>query len=125
MNTCSKCAAMALVFVIALAVSLPNLALADEDVPLVDGELWKKSTASQKKAYIIGVGNLMVVEYLYQEGSKQMPSDDQTIIQRLYKSSEGVTLDGMTDRIDQWYKAHPDKLKEPVLVVIWNELVEK
>jgi len=28
-------------------------------------------------------------------------------------------------QIDQWYPKHPDKMKEPVLVVIWHEIVEK
>ncbi len=120
-----KLAAFAIVCAIALLVSLPYATLASEDVPLVDGELWTKSSLAEKKSYLIGSGNLMVVEYLYQEGSKQVPSDDQTVIQRLYKAMDGVTLDALTRKIDQWYKKHPDKLKEPVLVVIWHEIVEK
>jgi hypothetical protein len=109
----------------AFLVSLPATGLASEDVPLADGELWSKSSRPEKKAYIVGISNMMVVEYLYQEGAKQKPSDDQTIIQRLYDAADGITLDGMIERIDQWYKTHPDQMKEPVLVVIWNELVEK
>ena len=111
--------------IIALMVSLPSAGFASEDVPLADGELWSKSSRFEKIAYVVGAGNMMVVEYLYQEGAKQKPSDDQTIIQRLYKAADGVTLDEMINRIDQWYKTHPDKMKEPVLVVIWNELVQK
>jgi hypothetical protein len=118
-------AAVAVICTVALMVSLPSAGLASEDVPLADGELWSKSSRLEKVAYIIGVGNLMVVEFLYQEGAKQKPSDDQTIIQRLYDAADGITLDGMIERIDQWYKTHPDQMKEPVLVVIWNELVEK
>ena len=110
---------------IASMVSFPKAGLASEDVPLADGGLWTKSSRAEKVAYIVGAGNLMVVEYLYQEAAKQTPSDDQTIIQRLYKASDGITLDGMIDRIDRWYKMNPDKMKEPVLVVIWRELVEK
>ena len=124
MNICLKHAALAFVFIIALALSLPNSALAGEDVPLVDGTLWTESSPVEKKSYVIGMANLMVVEYLYQEGSKQMPSDDQTIIQRLYDATEDVTLDGIIDLIDQWYKNHPGQLKEPVIVVIWNEFVK-
>ena len=120
-----KLAAFAIVCAIALLVSLPYATLASEDVPLVDGELWTKSSLAEKKSYLIGSGNLMVVEYLYQEGSKQVPSDDQTVIQRLYKAMDGVTLDALTRKIDQWYKKHPDNLKDPVLVVIWHEIVEK
>lgn len=117
--------AVAVICTMALMVLLPGAGLASEDVPLADGELWTQSSRAEKVAYIVGVGNLMVVEYLFQEGAKQQPSDDQTIIQRLYNAADGITLDGMIDRIDQWYKMYPDKMKEPVMVVIWRELVEK
>lgn len=108
-----------------LLVSLPYATLASEDIPLIDGELWKESSLAEKKSYLVGAGNLMVIEYLYQEGSKQVPSDDQTVIQRLYKATDGVTLNELISQIDQWYQKHPDKMKEPVLVVIWHEIVEK
>lgn len=67
----------------------------------------------------------MVVEYLFQEGANKKPTDDQTIIRRLYNAAEDVTPDGIIDQIDQWHEKHPDKMKEPMLVVIWQELVEK
>lgn len=118
-------AAVAVVCTVALMVSLPGAGLASEDVPLADGELWSKSSRPEKIAYIVGMSNLMVVEYLFQEGANKKPTDDQTIIQRLYDAADGITLDGMISRIDQWYKTHPDQMKEPVLVVIWQELVEK
>jgi len=120
-----KFSAFAIVCSIALLVSLPYATLASEDIPLVDGELWKQSSVAEKKSYLVGAGNLMVVEYLYQNGSKQVPSDDQTVVQRMYKATDGVTLDGLIGQIDQWYQKHPDKMKEPVLVVIWHEIVEK
>lgn len=117
--------AVAVACTAALMVSFSGAGIAGEDVPLADGGLWTKSSRAEKVAYIVGAGNLMVVEYLYQGAAKQKPSDDQTIIQRLYKASDGITLDGMIDRIDQWYKMNPDKMREPVLVVIWREIVEK
>ena len=117
--------AVAVTCMAAFSVSLPASGLAGEDVPLADGELWSKSSVFEKKAYIVGISNLMVVEYLYQEGANKKPTDDQTIIRRLYNAAEDVTLDGIIDQIDQWYEKHPDKMKEPVLVVIWQELVEK
>ena len=118
-------AAVAVTCMAVLLVSLPASGLASEDVPLADGELWSKSSRPEKIAYIVGISNLMVVEYLFQEGANKKPTDDQTIIRRLFNAAEDVTLDGIIDQIDQWYEKHPDKMKEPVLVVIWQELVEK
>lgn len=115
----------AMIFAVMMAtMAVPITAIGNEDVPLADGTLWTKSSHSEKVSYLVGAGNLMVVEYLFQTGSKNMPSDDQTIIQRLYKATDGQTLDGLIARIDTWYKDHPDKMNEPVLVVIWKDIVE-
>lgn len=96
-----------------------------EDVPLANGKLWMESSNVEKKSYIVGVSNLMVIEYLYQEGSKKTPTDDQTLIQRFFKHSEGVTLDGIIQRIDRWYQTHPDQMDEIVIAVIWKELIKE
>jgi hypothetical protein len=109
---------------VAFVVSLSSLAFA-EDIPLANGERWQASSRPEKISYIIGISNLMVLEYLYQEGAGQRPSDDQTIIQRLYHAAEGKTLDAMIAEVDQWYSDNPDKLQEPVLIVIWNEVVKE
>ena len=115
----------AMIFAVMLvAMTVPMAAVGNEDVQLVDGALWIKSSHSEKISYLVGAGNLMVVEYLFQTSSKKVPSDDQTIIQRLYKATDGQTLDGLIDRIDTWYKNHPDKTDQPVLVVIWKDIVE-
>jgi hypothetical protein len=86
MSKKTKFAAFAMGCAFIFMVSLPYAALASEDIPLVDGELREKSSPAEKKSYLVGAGNLMVVEYLYQNGSKQVPSDDQTVIQRMYKA---------------------------------------
>jgi hypothetical protein len=124
MSKQTKIAAVAIGCATILFFLLPHATLAGEDIPLVDGDLWTESSLAEKKSYLVGAGNLMVVEYLYQEGSKQVPSDDQTVIQRLYAATDGVTLDELISQIDQWYQKNPDKMKEPVLVVIWREIVE-
>jgi hypothetical protein len=120
----TKLFSLALVCFFALMVLLPVAALSEEDVQLINGNDWTQSTLPEKKSYLIGAGNLMVVEYLYQEGSGQIPSHDQTMIQRFYKAMEDLTLDDLIDEIDGWYKKNPEKMKEFVLVVIWKEIVE-
>ena len=113
-----------LIWAMFLVGSMSGVASGDEDVPLVNGEHWTKSSRAEKVAYIVGAGNLMVLEYLYQGEAKQKPTDDQTVIQRFYKGVDGLSLDELINRIDQWYSKHPDKLKEPVLVVVWHDIVE-
>jgi hypothetical protein len=47
----------------------------------------------------------------------------QTSIQRLYEEIDEVTLDEAIDRIDKWYKDHPDQLDATVIEVIWLDMV--
>jgi len=63
---------------LALAVTWSN-ARADE-VPLARGEHWTKSTEQVKKAYLIGIANVIQVETAYHAGTP--PSDDQRFVPR-------------------------------------------
>ena len=97
-------------------------AVAEEDVPFVAGEAWLKTAAPLKRAYLIGVANLMSVEYAFQMETGP-PPDKQTTIRRLFEEIDDISLDETVDRIDQWYKKHPDKMDMTVLEVIWVDMV--
>lgn len=97
-----------------------GMARADE-VPLVTGEQWTKSTADMKKVYLIGIANTLQVESAY-EGATP-PSDAQSLVPRFGKGLKGQTLDSVKDRLDSWYSANPEKLKRPVLETVWFEIV--
>lgn len=99
---------------------LSGSARADE-VPLVTGEHWTKSTEQLKKVYLIGVANVLQVDTAYHAESP--PSDSQSIVPRLAKGLKGQTLDSVREGLDRWYAAHPDRLQRPVLETIWFEMV--
>ena len=97
-----------------------GIARADE-VPLVTGEQWTKSTADVKKVYLVGIANTLQVESAY-EGATP-PGDAQSLVPRFGKGLTGQTLDSVKDRLDGYYAANPDKLKRPVLETIWFEII--
>jgi len=99
---------------------LSGSARADE-VPLVTGEHWTKSTEQLKKVYLIGVANVLQVDTAYHAESP--PSDSQSIVPRLAKGLKGQTLDSVREGLDRWYAANPDRLQRPVLETIWFEMV--
>ena len=104
---------------VALLVALPAAA---EDVPFVDGKMWKKSAPILKRTYLVGISNLLSAEYAVQK-TFGPPPDDQTAIQRLYEEIDDVTLDEAVARIDQWYTANPDQMDTTVIEVIWLDMV--
>lgn len=106
---------------IVLAAAWGN-ARADE-VPLVTGEHWTKSTDQVKKAYLVGIANVLQVETAY-EGTSP-PSDAQSVVPRFAKGLKGGghTIDSVREGLDRWYAANPDKIQRPVIETIWFEMV--
>jgi hypothetical protein len=92
-----------------------------DEVPLVTGEHWTKSTEPMKKAYLIGIANVLQLEAAYQAASP--PSDATSVVPRFARGLKGHTLDTVRERLDNWYAAHPDRLQRPVIETIWFEMV--
>jgi len=110
----------------AMIVSCMALALAwgsarADEVPLITGEHWTKSSEQLKKVYLIGIANVVQIETAYHAATP--PSDGQSIVPRLAKGLKGHTLDSVREGLDRWYAANPDKLQRPVLETIWFEMV--
>jgi len=92
-----------------------------QEVPIVNGELWTKSTEQVKKAYLVGIANVLQVETAYQAANK--PSDTQSLVPRAAKGLQGQTLDTVREGLDRWYAANPSRLQRPVLETLWFEMV--
>ena len=92
-----------------------------DDVPLVTGEHWSKSSEQLKKAYLIGIANVVQVETAYFGANP--PSDAQSFVPRFASGLKGHTLDSVREGLDKWYAGHPDQLQRPVIETIWFEMV--
>lgn len=93
-----------------------------EGVAMITGEQWMQSTEQLKKVYLIGIANAYEVEAAYY-GAKP-PSDEQSLIPRFGRGLKGETLDTVREKLNQWYAAHPDQVKRPVIETIWFEMVQ-
>jgi hypothetical protein len=92
-----------------------------DDVPVVTGEHWSRSSVDVKKAYLIGVANLLQVENAYFGATP--PTDAQSFVPRMVRGLRGQSLDSVRDALDRWYAANPTRLQRPVLETIWFEIV--
>ena len=90
------------------------------ELPLVTGEQWTTSSEAVKKAYLIGIANLVQVQTAYFAANP--PTDAQNFVPRLAKGMQGQTLDSVREGLDRWYAANPTKLKRPVLDTLWFEM---
>ncbi len=92
-----------------------------QEVPLVTGEHWTKSSEEMKKVYLVGIANITQIEIAYQGSTPA--ADAQSVLPRLVKGLKGHTLDTVRDGLDRWYAAHPDRLQRPVIETLWFEMV--
>jgi hypothetical protein len=92
-----------------------------DEVPVVTGEHWTKSSSEMKKAYLIGIANMLQVETAYFGATP--PSDAQSFVPRMVRGLRAQTLDTVRDTIDRWYATNPGRLQRPVLEIIWFEIV--
>jgi len=90
------------------------------EVQMITGEQWTQSSEAVKKAYLVGLANMIQVQTAYQGANP--PTDAQSFIPRLAKGMQGQTLDGVRENLDRWYAANPTRLKRPVLDIIWFEM---
>ena len=100
--------------------ALSGSARADE-VRLVTGEQWTRSSDELKKAYLVGIANVAQVETAYTAANP--PPDAQSIVPRMVRGLKGQTLDSVREALNKWYAAHPDRLQRPVIETIWFEMV--
>jgi hypothetical protein len=105
--------------VLALLLAVPSLAAANE-VPVVTGEHWTKSTPQERKAFLIGAATIIELE---QEVQGDNPPK-KTTIEVWCKGLSAYNFDEMVAAIDAWYAANPDKATRPVVEVMWYELAK-
>jgi hypothetical protein len=106
---------------VVMAAALASASARADEVPLVTGEQWSKSTEQLKKVYLVGLVNVMQVETAYH--AAKPPADDQSFIPRFAKGMKGQTLDTVREGLDRWYAANPSQLQRPVIETIWFEMV--
>ena len=103
-----------------MALALAAVPARAAELPLVTGEQWTTSSEAVKKAYLVGVANLVQVQTAYHGANP--PSDSQSFVPRLAKGMQGQSLDSVREGLDRWYAANPTKLKRPVLDTLWFEM---
>lgn len=108
-------------FAACLALGMAGGLAGASEIPLVDGAHWVASTPEAKKAYLIGMANIVQIEAAYQA---EIPATDvKRFSPQVAKGMRGQTLASVQSAVDAWYAANPDQLQRPVVETIWFEMV--
>ena len=111
----------ALIVLAFLALSLASFGTRAQEVTIVTGEHWTQSGPDLKKAYLLGIANMLQVEVAY--FGNNPPADTQSFVPRMARGLRGQTVDSVRDALDRWYAANPTRLSRPVLETLWVEIV--
>ena len=96
-------------------------AWAGEDLTIVTGEHWTKSSLEQKRAYLFGIGNILEIE-------QAMAGDDyeslrgRSIVPVLLEGLSGVSIANISELLDAFYANHCDQAGRPVIEVLYLEI---
>ncbi|MBF0481132.1 MAG: hypothetical protein HQK81_09455 [Desulfovibrionaceae bacterium] len=112
---------MRLIFPWALVLSA-GLALAEElDFPVVSGSQWMHSSVEEKLAYVNGMATMIELEKEAQ--GKAKPAAESTgLIDGWIAGLAGLRLDEIVDKLDAYYRKHPDRADRPVVETLWHEV---
>ena len=101
------------------AIALPVVASAQTRF-LADGRDWQRSTLEQRRSYLTGVQNTLVVAA--RDDVKN--GRNGTFAQKVEQGLKGTQIERAVLAVDAFYKANPGQLDLPVLTVVWRELAK-
>lgn len=128
-----------------LALTAPAHAV---QAPVVNGDIWMKSTPEEQKAFLAGMAVIIDRQYnrirerqkaamqqQQQSGSSvatrraaprsaqpgSYASEDELIVD-IVDGMNSYTLPQCQQSVTQWYQSHPDQMQKPVAEVMWQEM---
>ena len=109
---------------VALAAAAWSAPATAADVPVVTGTEWTAASQDQKLAFLVGIANIVAVEYHLTKDDPTPDPDSMivTIVERANASD--LTLTEIAAAVDAYYAAHADRMSESVIEVLWLEIVD-
>jgi len=86
----------------------------------VDGQVWMHSKDSVKRGFLLGAESALVLEYHIRTKHSEAPSK---FVTNWVEGLKDMTWQQISDKIDAYYRAHPDKMDKNVFDVIWHEII--
>jgi hypothetical protein len=83
------------------------------------GEHWSKATDTERRAYVLGILNMAMVEY---QLSGPNPKH-RTTVAKMVKALDGMAVPQIVETIDAYYKSNPDQQQQRIIEVIWFQMV--
>ncbi|MBU1247974.1 MAG: hypothetical protein KKB70_04690 [Proteobacteria bacterium] len=87
----------------------------------LDGTHWLQSTSAEKRAFLYGAGNAIVLEYHGRTKHGEQPSK---LVQGWVDVFKNQSWSQMEHDIDQYYIKNPTKMGEHVMKAMWTTMIK-
>jgi hypothetical protein len=91
-------------------------------VPILTGDLWQKMTHDCKVAFIWGFGHVVTIEQNLMDKFPELKRD--SYVAKVVEGMADIPMNDVVARVDQYYSANPDQIKEPVTKVMWDTMIK-
>ena len=92
---------------------------AKQEWQFATGEHWSKATDTERRAYVLGILNMAMVEYQLSGPNPR----HRTTVTKIVKALDGMAVPQIVETIDAYYKSNPDQQQQPIIEVIWFQMV--
>jgi hypothetical protein len=89
---------------------------------VVDGADWMGASSSERRAFLMGVGNMIAAELAYAKHRQLGPP---AASDRIAAAVQDLKLGDIENVITAWYEANAAKRSFPVMGVIWQHIVKR
>ena len=89
---------------------------------VVDGTDWMGASSSERRAFLMGVGNMIAAELAY---AKHRQISAPAAGDRIAAAVQDLKLADIENAITAWYEANPAKRSFPVMGVVWQQIVKR
>jgi hypothetical protein len=91
-------------------------------MPVLTGDLWQKMTHDSKVAFIWGFGHVVTIEQHLMDKYPELKRD--SFVPKVVEGMADIPMNEVVARVDKYYSANPDQIKEPVTKVIWDTMIK-
>jgi hypothetical protein len=93
-----------------------------DEMPFLNGEVWKTMAHSEKIAFIWGIGHVVTVETDIMDKRPQLKRS--RFVSKLSEGLSGVSMNDIVAKIDAFYADNPGAGTESVMRVMWDNVVK-
>ena len=92
------------------------------EMPVMTGEQWRTMQPDAKMAFIWGIGHVVTIEEHVLQRHPELQRKG--FVAKLAEGLRGVPMNSIIQKVDDYYRKHPDDWDQPVMRVIWSQLVK-